>query len=103
MDEAQIRITDPVAVESGEIRAIINSGRTATIQFSEPGYTRELPRTVNQLCAEFKDKLEVRFFSREPGHFDASALAELPDARRDFGRMPKRDLQGGADDETAVT
>jgi hypothetical protein len=75
------RITDPVAVESKEIRAIVNSGRTAAVQFSKPGYTRELLRAVNQLCAELEDKLEVRFFGYHHSPFDASALAELPDAR----------------------
>lgn len=75
------RVTDPIAVESGETRAIVKSGRTPSIQFSKPGYTRELLRAVNRLCAEFEDKLEVRFYGHYQGNFDASVLAELPDVR----------------------
>ena len=78
--ENDARANDPVAIESDQIRAIVKSGRTATIQFSKPGYTRELLRAVNRLCVELEDKLEIRFYGHYQGHFDASVLEELPDA-----------------------
>lgn len=77
----EARITDPVTVERNTLRAILNSGRTPTIQFSKPGYTPELLRAVNRLCSEFEDEIEVRFFGHYQEQFDASVLVELQAAR----------------------
>jgi hypothetical protein len=73
------RITDPVKVDGRMIEAVIASGQRPTIQFSQPGYSPELLRSVNHLCAKFGKELEVRFFGHYGGHFDASVLAHIPD------------------------
>jgi hypothetical protein len=79
MIESRIRITDPVKVDGRMIEAIIASGQRPTIQFSQPGYSPELLRSVNHLCGKFGKELEVRFFGHYGGHFDASVLNHIPD------------------------
>jgi Leucine-rich repeat (LRR) protein len=46
-----------------------------------PGYSPRLLKNVNQLCSEYGDKLEVRFYGHYSGAFDASVLKDLPDAQ----------------------
>lgn len=76
------RINDPEVVKRNILTEIIASGAIPVIQFSRPGYTRELLQSVNRFCAEFEDKLEVRFYGHYQGCFDAAVLSELRDARR---------------------
>ncbi len=75
------RITDPKAVKSADVQAILDAGWSPTVQFSKPGYSRELLRNVNRLCAEFGPTLEVRFYGHYGSGFNAKALTELPDVQ----------------------
>lgn len=75
------RFTDPVQIDGGHIRTIVEAGRVPTIQFSRPGYTPELLCEIDRLCVKFGNRLEVRFYGYHQGRFDASALADLPSVR----------------------
>ena len=76
------RINDPSVVSSRDIQRILDGGRSPTVQFSRPGYSRRLLQSLNRLCIEFGAQLEVRFYGHYGADFDATALAELPDVRR---------------------
>ncbi len=76
----EARINDPSNIDRNAVRAIIEAGRTPTIQFSKPGYSPELLRKVNDACGEFGETLEVRFYGHYGGQFDAGVLAHIPDA-----------------------
>jgi len=72
------RITDPTYVSVSEVRSILANGLTPVIQFSTDA-PPDLLRQVNDLCREFDDALEVRFYGFYGGAFDADALRRLPD------------------------
>jgi len=77
----EARINDPTAIDRDSIAAILDSGRTPTVQFSRPCYTPALLDQVNQLCIEFGDRLEIRFYGHYANDFSAAALAPLRDVR----------------------
>jgi hypothetical protein len=77
----EARINDPSTVDRAVVLAILDRGMTPTIQFSRPGYTPALLEQVNQLCVEFGDRIEVRFYGHYDDGFDASALESLRDVR----------------------
>ncbi len=76
-----VRTTDPTALDQVAIRAAIDDGRTPVIQFSEPPGSSGLLRTLNQLCIELGDRIQVRFFGYYGRRYDASVLSSLPDVR----------------------
>jgi hypothetical protein len=75
------RITDPTSVSREEIAAILARGCTPIVQFSRPGYTPELLRSLDALCAEFGVQIQVRFYGYHRDGFDAAALSHLPHVR----------------------
>lgn len=75
------RINNPKAVASAEIKAILARGWRPTIQFSSPPSSRDLLRTVNSLCTEYGDRLEVRFYGHYGTAFDTSVLDAIPDVQ----------------------
>lgn len=75
------RITDPKKVSREHLDEVLGRGVNPTVQFSKPGYSPRLLKKVNQLCSEYGDKLEVRFYGHYSGAFDASVLKHLPDAQ----------------------
>lgn len=77
----EARISDPKSIDRRRVAEILDSGRTPTIQFSEADYRPGLLRDVNLLCAEFGERIEVRFFGHYSSRFDADALRDLPDAQ----------------------
>ena len=76
------RITDPTHVDRATIDAILREGRQPIVQFSKPGYTLDLLGRINQLCVEFGERLEVRFYGFYQHGFDAADLLHLPDVCR---------------------
>ncbi len=76
----EARITDPSKVDRGALKAIMDEGQTPTIQFSKLGYSPELLRKVNDVCGEFGDSLEVRFYGHYGDQFDAGVLTHIPNA-----------------------
>lgn len=75
------RINDPQRISGKPIDAILARGGRPTIQFSRPGYSKRLLKSVNELCREYGDRLEVRFYGHYSGSFDASILSHIPDVR----------------------
>jgi hypothetical protein len=75
------RITNPREVSADHVRAILDRGARPTIQFSGPGATPGLLASINRLCIEFGDRLEVRFYGYYESPFDARVLEYLPDVR----------------------
>jgi hypothetical protein len=76
----EARINDPSKIDRGAVKAILDAGRTPTIQFSKLGYSPELLRKVNDVCGEFGESLEVRFYGHPGGPFDAGVLTHIPSA-----------------------
>lgn len=77
----QNRITDPRLVSGRHIDKILAKGGRPTIQFSMPGYSPRVLKSVNRLCRKFGDRLEVRFYGHYSAAFDAAVLAMLPDVQ----------------------
>lgn len=75
------RITDPTDVSAVTIRQILDRGAQPTIQFSKPGAEQSLLRQVNNLCKEFGDALEIRFYGFYNTVFDAAILDDIPDVQ----------------------
>ncbi len=73
------RITDPQRVDAAMVKAILARGARPTIQFSRSGASTELLASVNELCREFGDRLEVRFFGHHSETFDGGILTHIPD------------------------
>ena len=73
------RITNPIKVSSKDIKNILSQHQAATIQFSEPEYNKKILNSVNKLCKNFGDQLEIRFYGHYSSVFDCSMLAYLPD------------------------
>lgn len=76
------RINDPTSISSTDIKSIIDSGETPVIQFCSSEYTDEILVTVNELCIQHGELLEVRFYGHYGVGFDAAHLAKLPNVRR---------------------
>lgn len=75
------RITDPVLIDREEISAIIARGATPVVQFSAPGYTPELLKALDELCATFGPQIQIRFYGHYREGFDAAVLLYLPSVR----------------------
>lgn len=75
------RITDAKKVSREHLDEVLGRGINPTIQFSKPGYSPRFLQEVNQLCSEYGDKLEVRFYGHYSSVFDASVLNDLPDVQ----------------------
>jgi len=75
------RITDPKRLSREYLDEVLARGVSPTIQFSKPGYSRRILKTVNKYCAEYGNKLEVRFYGHYSDGFDASVLKQLPDVQ----------------------
>ena len=72
------RLENVPSIEAAEIEAILARGDRPIIQFSTPGYSPELLRQIDRLCATFGPRLEVRFYGHFGTVFDAACLALLP-------------------------
>ena len=72
------RLENISTIEAAEIEAILARGDRPIIQFSTPGYSPELLRQIDRLCATFGPRLEVRFYGHFGTVFDAACLALLP-------------------------
>jgi hypothetical protein len=76
------RITNPIRLDRAEIaQEIARLGTSVVIQFSEPCYPAHLLATINDLCGEFRDNLEVRFFGHYGSFFDADVLRHISHVR----------------------
>jgi hypothetical protein len=75
------RINDPTTVSRTHLNEVLRRGVAPTIQFSKPGYSPSLLKEINSLCAEYGEKLEVRFYGHYSGTFDAAAVRHLPDVQ----------------------
>ena len=76
------RINNPDSVTADEIEAILAQGRMPIVQFSRPGYSPELLRSLNDLCLTFGPEFGIRFYGHYGGGFDAAVLSDIPDVRR---------------------
>jgi protein phosphatase 1 regulatory subunit 7 len=72
------RINDPAAIDRELIESIFLAGKTPTLQFSKPCYSRPILADIDKLCQEYGSKIEVRFYGHYSGAFDASILKYLP-------------------------
>lgn len=69
------RIENPTALDATDIRPLVARGERVIVQFSRPGYGGPLLASLDALCMEFGEELEVRFY----GHtVDLGMLASLP-------------------------
>lgn len=74
----EARINDPSEIDCSTVRAILEAGRTPTIQFSKKSYSPDLLRKLDMACEQFGKSLEVRFYAHYWDAFDASVLAYIP-------------------------
>jgi hypothetical protein len=72
------RITDPATLDTANIAALVSNGSRPILQFSKPGFSDRTLDTVNGLCEQFGDALDVRFFGFYGEIFDCRVLRRLP-------------------------
>ncbi|MEP3654250.1 MAG: hypothetical protein ABJO36_05075 [Litorimonas sp.] len=61
--------------------SMIGNWSFPSIDFSKPGQSKPLLKTINFLCKIFGKRLPVRFFAHYGTSFDASILEHLPDVQ----------------------
>jgi hypothetical protein len=79
--QRQTRITNPAVLDPGEIRALVDRGDHVVVQFSQPGYDAALLSSLDALCRQCGDQVEVRFYGFGGETFDCAVLASLPQVR----------------------
>ncbi|MEP1229440.1 MAG: hypothetical protein ABJG88_02070 [Litorimonas sp.] len=75
------RITNPDTVNEDRLLSTVGAWGLPTIQFSKPGQSKALLRSINALCKVFGKKLPIRFYAHYQNDFDASVLKYLPDVQ----------------------
>lgn len=75
------RINNPDTVNEDTLLSAIGSWGLPTIQFSKPGQSTALLKSINALCKVFGKKLPIRFYAHYQNDFDASVLEHLPDVQ----------------------
>ena len=73
----RIQAGTPGAVKKA--RRVLSSGGEAVLQFADLPYPRELLDSINGLCREFGQRLEVRFYGHYGSEFDFGVLEAIPD------------------------
>ena len=73
----RIEARTPGAVKKA--RQALSSGGEAVLQFADLPYPRELLDSINGLCAEFGERLKVRFYGHYGSQFDFGILEAIPD------------------------
>jgi len=75
------RIDNPETVSENTLLSALGSRGLPTIQFSKPGQSKALLKSINALCKVFGKKLPIRFYAHYQDDFDASVLEHLPDVQ----------------------
>ena len=75
------RINDPDTVNEDTLLSAVGVWGLPTIQFSKPGQSKALLKSINALCKVFGKKLPIRFYAHYQNDFDASVLEHLPDVQ----------------------
>ena len=75
------RINNPDTVNEDTLLSAIGAWGLPTIQFSKPGQSTALLKSINALCKIFGKKLPIRFYAHYQNDFDASVLEHLPDVQ----------------------
>ena len=75
------RINNPDTVNEDTLLSAIGAWGLPTIQFSKPGQSIALLKSINALCKVFGKKLPIRFYAHYQNDFDASILEHLPDVQ----------------------
>jgi len=76
------RVTDPTVIDEAQLAEHVQAGRRPILQFSQrSSYPPALLTAVNQACARFGDRLDVRFYAHYGDSFDAAVLERLPELR----------------------
>jgi hypothetical protein len=72
---------NPKGIDRTAVKSVIDTGRIAVVQFSEPCYTPSLIAEINQLCSLYGEKLQIRFYGHHNSIFDAKVLQHLPNVQ----------------------
>lgn len=75
------RINNPETVNENSLLSAVGTWGLPTIQFSKPGQSKALLKSINTLCKVFGKKLPVRFYAHYQNDFDATILEHLPDVQ----------------------
>src|SRR5215469_4364386 len=76
------RVSDPTVIDEAQIAENVKAGRRPILQFSgRSSYPPVLLAAVNQACARFGDRLDVRFYAHYGDSFEAAVLERLPEVR----------------------
>lgn len=75
------RINNPNKIDEETLLSAIGAWGLPTIQFSKPGQSKALLKSINSLCKVFGKKLPIRFYAHYQNDFDASVLEHLPDVQ----------------------
>ena len=60
-------------------KQVLDPGGAAILQFAAPPYPAKVLSSINGLCREFGDRLEIRFYAHYGLEFDFGVLDAVPD------------------------
>jgi len=72
------RINDPEPAAMPEIRKRLEVGESLIVQFSGAFYTSAQLQQIDELCATYGERLNVRFFGHYKSTFDANVVRSIP-------------------------
>lgn len=79
--QEEIRITDPVSLETNLIDKELKKGKHVIVQFSKNIYNREILSELNNFCKTYDKRFGVRFYAHDYIAFDCETLEAIPDVK----------------------
>lgn len=73
------RVNNPQTIDAAAVQQALSDEGTLVIQFSDPAaYAPDLLASLNAICAQAPDALQIRFYGHYGSGFDAANLRHLP-------------------------
>lgn len=76
------RLNDIKSIDEASIAAAVGRSEQIIIQYSKPGYSRQLLTLLDSLCRQHGDRIEIRFYGHDGEAFDCRTLNALPHVQR---------------------
>ena len=79
--QQDIRITDPINVDTNFIDKELKEGKHVIVQFSKKVYNHEMLSEINNICKNHNKSFGVRFYDHDYTAFDCETLEMIPDVK----------------------
>lgn len=77
----QNRINNPEKIDRLLIDKDLKDGKLVIVQFSDKLYTDKILADLNELCLQYDDNFNVRFYGHYQSSFDCNMLLKLPNIK----------------------